>query len=151
MLRLLESTVTLRPAREDDIDYVWSVYADGLKPYLSAWQPWDDADQRERFPRIYDAAHSAIVLCEGRAAGFLTIVAHPRAILLQQFFLGAEFRGQGLGGHLMARLCAEWDEMQRPASLAVLRNNPARHLYERCGFQVNWQGADRYVMLRQPV
>jgi ribosomal protein S18 acetylase RimI-like enzyme len=150
LLRLLESAVTLRPARDDDIDYVWSVYADGLRPYLSAWRPWDEAGQRARFPRIYDSRHSAIVLCDGDRAGFLTIVAHPRSILLQQFFLGPAFRGQGLGGHLMARLCAEWDEMDRPATLAVLKNNPAQHLYRRFGFRTVWQGDDRHYMQRQP-
>ena len=150
MPRLLESTVTLRPARADDLDYVWSVYADGLRPYLSAWRPWDDADQRRRFPRLYDPVHSAIVLCEGAAAGFLTIVGHDSTILLQQFFLGPEFRGQGLGSHLLGRLCAEWDGMDRPVGLAVLKNNPARSLYRRFGFATVWQGSDRYFMQRPP-
>ena len=150
MLRLLETAVTLRPARADDLDYVWSVYADGLRPYLSAYRPWDEADQQARFPRIYDAPHSAIVLCEGRAAGFLTIVANARSILLQQFFLDAAFRGQGLGGHLMGRFCAEWDEMERPVGLAVLKNNPAQHLYRRFGFRAVWQNDDRFFMQRGP-
>jgi len=150
LLRLLETTVTLRPAGDDDLDYVWSVYADGLRPYLSAYRPWDEAGQRQRFPRIYDAAHSAIVLCEGEAAGFLTITGNDRIVLLQQFFLGADFRGQGLGSHLLDRLCAEWDEMERPVSLAVLKNNPAQHLYRRFGFRIVWQNDDRYFMQRQP-
>lgn len=109
MLRLLETSVTLRPAQPDDLDFVWSVYADGLRPYLSAYRPWDEDGQRQRFPRLYDAAHSAIVLCEGTAAGFVTIVGHDSTILLQQFFLGPDFRGQGLGSHLLGRFCAEWD------------------------------------------
>src|SRR3546814_19212244 len=70
VLRLLDTTVTLRPAQPGDLDFVWSVYADGLRPYLSTYRPWDEAGQRQRFPRLYDAAHSAIVLCEGVAAGF---------------------------------------------------------------------------------
>lgn len=150
MLRLLESSVTLRPAQPDDLDFVWSVYADGLRPYLSAYRPWDEDGQRLRFPRLYDAGHSAIVLCEGTAAGFVTIVGHDSTILLQQFFLGPDFRGQGLGGHLLARFCAEWDGMDRPVSLAVLKNNPAQHLYRRFGFAPAWQSDDRFFMLRPP-
>ncbi|MFC3674619.1 GNAT family N-acetyltransferase [Ferrovibrio xuzhouensis] len=150
MLRLLETSVTLRPAQPDDLDFVWSVYADGLRPYLSAYRPWDEAGQRQRFPRLYDAAHSAIVLCEGVAAGFVTIVGHDSTILLQQFFLDAAFRGQGLGGHLLNRFCAEWDEMDRPVSLAVLKNNPAQQLYRRFGFAPTWQSDDRFFMLRPP-
>jgi len=146
---ILAATVTLRPAGADDLDFVWPVYAEGIRPYL-AGGPWDEAVQAARFARIYDPVHSAIVLCGDTPAGWLTIVGHDSTILLQQFFVAAAFRGQGLGGHLLARLCAEWDDMDRPVTLAVLKTNPARRLYRRFGFSTYWAGDDRYFMLRPP-
>ncbi|WP_370156761.1 N-acetyltransferase family protein [Ferrovibrio sp.] len=146
----LDAAVLLRPAVPADFGFAWSVYADGLRPHLSAWRCWEDADQQRRFARIYDPVHSAIVLCAGEAAGFLTITGHESTILLQQFFLAAGFRGRGLGSHLLGRLCAEWNDMDRPVSLAVLQNNPAQNLYRRHGFATYWQNDDRFFMLRPP-
>lgn len=40
--------------------------------------------------------------------------------------------------------------MDRPVSLAVLKNNPAQHLYRRFGFAPTWQNDDRFFMLRPP-
>ena len=128
----------------------YSLKCESIRDGSLTQESWRKSGQRQRFPRIYDAAHSAIVLCEGEAAGFLTITGNDRIVLLQQFFLGADFRGQGLGSHLLDRLCAEWDEMERPVSLAVLKNNPAQHLYRRFGFRIVWQNDDRYFMQRQP-
>src|SRR3546814_16047544 len=98
----------------------------------------------------YTTLFRSIVLCEGVAAGFVTIVGHDSTILLQQFFLDAAFRGQGLGGHLLGRFCSEWDEMDRPVSLAVLKNNPAQQRYRRFGFAPTRQSDDRLFLLPPP-
>lgn len=147
---LLAAAITLRPAMIDDRDFAWSVYADGIRPYMAAYMAWDDTDQAARFARIYDHRHSAIVLHDDRPAGWLTVVGHDSTILLQQFFIAGAYRGHGIGSHLLAGLCAEWDGMDRPVSLAVLKNNPAQRLYLRFGFRTYWQNADRHFMLRPP-
>ncbi|WP_300300401.1 GNAT family N-acetyltransferase [Ferrovibrio sp.] len=147
---LLANSITLRPARAADIGFVWPVYADGIGPYLSGYRAWNEGEEAVRFRRIYDPVHSAIVLCDCVDAGWLTVVHHDSAILLQQFFIAAAFRGRGLGTELLSRLCAEWDGMDRPVALAVLKNNPAQTLYARFGFTTYWQNDDRYFMLRTP-
>src|SRR3546814_12559356 len=86
----------------------------------------------------YTTLFRSIVLCEGVAAGFVTIVGHDSTILLQQFFLDAAFRGQGLGCHMLARFCSEWVDMDRPVSLAVLKINPAQKLSQPFGFAPTW-------------
>ncbi|HEX6978762.1 MAG TPA: GNAT family N-acetyltransferase [Alphaproteobacteria bacterium] len=143
-------SVTLRPATTADLDFVWRVYAEGIGPYLSAYQSWKTVEQKPRFARIYDPRHSAIVLCEGADAGFLTTVGYENTIVLQQFFIAEEFRSQGLGSTLLGRLREEWDEMAQPVSLAVLKNNPAQRLYRRFGFSVYWQNDSRLFMVRRP-
>lgn len=144
------TSITLRPARADDLDFAWSIYAEGIQPFASAYYRWDEADQAARFARIYDWRHSVIVQCDGRDAGWFTITRTERAIWLQQFFIAVEFRDMGIGSYLLERLCEEWDETKQIASLMVLRNNPARHLYARFGFRAIRRNDSCDFMLRRP-
>lgn len=150
MATTYDLSITLRPAMADDIEFVWRVYSEGIGPYLSAYQTWKTVEQKPRFARIYDPRHSAIVLCEGEEAGFLTVVGYDNTIVLQQFFIAEAFRDQGIGSALLARLCEDWDDMAQPVSLAVLKNNPAQKLYRRFGFSAYWQNDSRYFMVRRP-
>ncbi|MDO4796813.1 MAG: GNAT family N-acetyltransferase [Coriobacteriales bacterium] len=58
--------------------------------------------------------------------------------------LYAPYRGHGVGGAMMRRML---DELQRAgyarASLSVQKENPALRLYERLGFRIVGDGADK--------
>lgn len=53
---LLAAAITLRPAMIDDRDFAWSVYADGIRPYMAAYMAWDDTDQAARCPHLRSPA-----------------------------------------------------------------------------------------------
>jgi ribosomal protein S18 acetylase RimI-like enzyme len=55
------------------------------------------------------------------------------------------WRGRGLGTRLLAHLLSDLDG---PVSLSVSKGNPARRLYERCGFRVEGHHGNAYTMLR---
>ena len=46
-----------------------------------------------------------------------------------------EFRGKGIGTHLLTKIIDEGKEKQLPISLHAKKNNPARALYARMGFE----------------
>ena len=56
------------------------------------------------------------------------------------------YRGHGIGGQLMIRLIEAARASYPAISLSVSPGNPARHLYERCGFQTIEQRGDSLVM-----
>ena len=62
-----------------------------------------------------------------------------------------EFRGRGIGTALVTELFAEADASGRSVSIHVERNNPARRLYERLGFQDVGEHGVYQLMERAPV
>jgi ribosomal protein S18 acetylase RimI-like enzyme len=60
----------------------------------------------------------------------------------------SEFRGQRVGSLLMGSLIAKAQSTgERALSLSVHRDNPARRLYARLGFEVEREETDTYTML----
>ena len=60
----------------------------------------------------------------------------------------SEFRGQRVGSLLMGSLIAKAESGgERGLSLSVHRDNPARRLYARLGFEVEQEHGDTYTML----
>jgi len=58
-----------------------------------------------------------------------------------------EFRGQGVGSTLLARLVHQARQRAYGLSLSVSQNNPVRSLYRRLGFDVVDRRGDSLVML----
>lgn len=88
-------------------------------------------DYRRRFP----AMEESIVLADGDAAGRLYVARNRNEIRLVDISLLPAFRGQGIGGRLLARLQDESQRSGLPLHLHVLQGNPAGALYRRLGFQ----------------
>jgi ribosomal protein S18 acetylase RimI-like enzyme len=66
-----------------------------------------------------------------------------RAYIVSEVHVAPEFRGKGLGRVLMERA----EERARAAGYKVMAlhtrtNNPARHLYERCGYELAGEATD---------
>jgi ribosomal protein S18 acetylase RimI-like enzyme len=58
--------------------------------------------------------------------------------------------GQGIGTRLLQMLLQTADNAGLIARLDVLKVNPARRLYERCGFTIIGENDHFYHMERQP-
>lgn len=83
-------------------------------------------------------------ILSGPVRGFGNIDTHTPEFAISVL---PEYRGRGVGSRLMRDMIA-WlrrDGAAR-ASLSVQRSNPARHLYERLGFETVKAGSDELVM-----
>ena len=72
----------------------------------------------------------------------------PREIVLQQLFVVPERQGAGLGTQVLKDLLRRWEPTGKPIVLTVLKNNPARRLYERLGFAVVGEVGVKFEMRR---
>jgi len=138
--------VELRPAVPADDRFLYELYADTRATEL-AGLPWDaaamEAFLRMQFAarnRAYatahpDAAHD-VVLVDGDAAGALWVDRAGEEIALVDIALLERHRGHGVGRRLLESLIAEARERGRAVRLSVVRDNPARRLYERLGFRL---------------
>ena len=135
-----------RPITQDDLPFLESLFAD-IRSKEVASTGWPIERQHSFLAEQFDFQHryytahfttAAFLLLSraGRPVGRLYVQASGGVLSLIDISLVAEVRGQGLGGALLARLCALADANGMRVSLAVEPDNPARRLYERHGFVV---------------
>jgi len=152
---------TLRAATNNDIDFLFSLYASTRRNEMAAWG-WN-TQQEEAFLRIqfnaqslwyeraYDQADHSIVMFGQQRGGRWIVLRTEREILLVDIALLPEFQNCGLGTGLMHRLIRESEETGQALRLQVARNNPARRLYERLGFLSVGEDQMYCQMERKPI
>ena len=140
----LPEGVTLRPIGEEDLDFLYRLYASTREEELAVVD-WP-AEQKEAFLRQQFAAQHAwyqehyagasfdVVEVAGRPAGRLYVARWERELRLVDVSLLPEHRGSGLGTALVSRVLAEAAAAGKPVTIHVERVNPAQRLYRRLGF-----------------
>lgn len=136
--------VTLRPVTADDREFLIGVYGSTRDEELSQ-VAWADG-QREAFVRMqFDAQDTQyrlhnprgsfdVIEVDGRPAGRLYVDRRPDDIRIIDIALIPEFRGEGIGGQLIARVLDEAAASGRTVSIHVEIHNRAAELYARMGF-----------------
>jgi len=140
-------TIDLRAARSEDYAFALGLYVETIKPYTVAFMPWVNAVENARFARLWAPADSRIITLDGQDIGWVEASDTGAEIFLKQFYLHPALQRQGIGTDVMRRLIAEWQA--RPIVLTVLKNNPARRLYERLGFAVTGETDMKFMMRRE--
>jgi ribosomal protein S18 acetylase RimI-like enzyme len=140
-------TIDLRPAKTEDYAFALDLYVETIKPYTIAFMPWVNTVENARFARLWSPPDTRIVTRDGEAIGWLEASDTGAEIFLKQFYLCPALQRQGIGTDVMQRLIVEWQA--RPIVLTVLKNNPARRLYERLGFAVIGETDMKFMMRRE--
>lgn len=107
-----------------------------MKPLTAALMPWDENKQSAGFAEQWKLQDVQIITVEGRTVGWLQAAETASEIFLQQLFVSPDYQGQGIGSKVLQTLLKSWERTGKPVVLTVLKNNPARRLYERHGFVV---------------
>ena len=150
----MSAAYRLRPARDEDRDLLFSVYASTRAEELAP-VPWTAeakdaflqqqfAAQHAHYREHYPGAAFLVIEAAGVPAGRLYVARWPREIRIMDIALLPEHRRRGIGTAILADLLSEAAATGKVASIHVERNNPALGLYERLGFRT---AADRGVYL----
>lgn len=139
-----EETVSLRPVRADDAEFLLHVYA-GTREAELAISGWDQAQQdafvRMQFAaqqRYYGAAfpqgEHSIILVDGQPVGRIYTADCEDEIRILDITLVPERRGRGVGTPLIKEVLARGQRSGKPVQIYVENFNPALRLFERLGF-----------------
>ncbi|HWF52034.1 MAG TPA: GNAT family N-acetyltransferase [Solirubrobacteraceae bacterium] len=142
--------VALRPATVADECFLFGLYASTRQVELAA-TGWDErakgaflrmqfAAQRRSYGADYPRASFDVIIVAGRPAGRLCVDRDADAIHVIEIALLPEFRDRGVGTQILEGLLEEGAAVGRLVSLRVERDNRARRLYERLGFQLARDG-----------
>jgi ribosomal protein S18 acetylase RimI-like enzyme len=116
--------------------FALSLYLESMGPYTAELMVWDEARQRAGFAQQWRPRDVRIIMLEGREVGWLQVSETEAELHLQQLFVAPPYQRRGIGGEVLRRLLHERRGAGKSVVLTVLKNNPARRLYERVGFTV---------------
>jgi ribosomal protein S18 acetylase RimI-like enzyme len=128
--------VTLRQAEAKHYDFALQLYLPGMRPYMQELNVWDEQQQRASFAAQWKREEVQIISVDGNDVGWLQVAELPTEIRLQKFFVSPQYQRSGIGSEVLSKLLATWRSTGKKIVLKVLKNNPARRLYERLGFSV---------------
>jgi GNAT superfamily N-acetyltransferase len=140
----LPRSITLRPVRPDDAEFLREVYASTRREELAA-TGWDSAQQEDfinmqfeaehqLYPQQYPRATHEIILLDGQPIGRLMVERVEEAIRGVDIALLPEYRSAGYGGLLIRKLLDEATQTGKPFRIQVVKWNRAVRLYQRLGF-----------------
>jgi ribosomal protein S18 acetylase RimI-like enzyme len=138
--------IDLRRATEEHYQFALELYLSTMRPYTEELMVWDEAKQRGSFAAQWRLEEVQIITVDGVDVGWIQVAESPTEIRLQQFFISPDQPRAGIGTDVLRKLLATWRAAEKPVALNVLKNNPARRLYERVGFSVVGEAGVKYEM-----
>lgn len=141
--------LTRRAAREDDVPFLRELRAQTMNPHqLAMGIAFTEEEHERRVRSFFDSAQ--ILEIDGEPVGLLKILREPDVWHIVQIQISPAHQGAGIGGALIRSLMDEARAAGVPLALTVLKQNPARRLYERLGFTTVGEDEIEYEM-RCPV
>lgn len=143
--------LTLRKAVESDIPYLLSLRELTMHPYL---EPLDTQaiTQESAIKRVrYHFECAKMIELEGKTIGLFKAKfddsMNQWELIQIQIQIHPDYQNQSVGHHIIGMLIAQAKNTKSNIYLSVLKNNPARNLYETFGFKVIETIGDEYKML----
>jgi ribosomal protein S18 acetylase RimI-like enzyme len=138
-------TVTLRPVRDEDREFLAALYASTRTEEMSQ-VPWTTEQKAQflamqfeaqtwHYSQEYDPAGFFVIEHEARPVGRLYRELQGSDVHIIDISIVPEMRGLGLGTMLLQEILDEAASQKRTASIYVEHFNPARRLYDRLGFR----------------
>ena len=141
---------TTRQATPEDKEFLYclnrAAYEDLVRKQFGEW---DEAWQRQYFERKWEPQKYEIVEQAGRRIGALSVLRTNEEVRILEIQLLPEFQGRGIGSELLQREFRYADARAVPVRLQVLRENRAKTLDERLGFQICGETDTHFLMARR--
>jgi len=109
---------------------------------------WSDTGERNK--AADELNHARIVMIGEKEIGVIKIVPREQEFHLHQMQILPEFQKKGIGETLVRELIILSEKTFIPITLYVIKNTPAKRLYDRSGFIVTDEYQHHFRMCRFP-
>ena len=138
--------VEVRQAEEADGPFLLDTYLAVMRPYVEWAWGWDEEFQRAGFSKSLRIEDFRLVVVDGLRAGGICVRRERGERTLQMLILAPEFQGKGVGSSLVAAEVEAAQSSGEKLNLWVIKNNPAKRMYERLGFAMVGEDDARHLM-----
>ncbi len=127
--------IALRAAAQEDMPFLLALWQEAMSEHFAAaGVPQAEENPMARLLMRFECA--TIVSCEGRDIGLLKVARDNGDWQLLQILISPDVQKRGVGAGLIRAVIAEARSCGASLRLSVLKQNPAKALYHRLGFQV---------------
>lgn len=141
---VLQHCLQYRPITDNDQAFLLGLYASTRVDEM-AIVPWTDEQKSEFVSMQFNAQHTFyqqqfnqasfdIVLLGEQMIGRLYVDRREQEIRIIDIAILPDYRRQGIGQQLLQTLLNEAAQSDKAVTIHVEKNNPARSLYDRLGF-----------------
>ncbi len=145
----MKPEITLRDASSADETFLLRLRKLTMTEHLlNAGVPIDDGTHLQRIRSKFEDAK--VIRAREDDVGLLKLSRADAEWHVHQLQLIPEHQGRGIGNAVLRRVLAEAEQANVAVSLSVMRENPARRLYERLGFAYVGETNQDLKMLWRP-
>jgi ribosomal protein S18 acetylase RimI-like enzyme len=134
--------VAVRPAKLEDIDFSWGLYAEAVKPFIAPYisthqkREWIDEHEKASFAKWWTPENTSIIMLGKSPVGWLHFEETDAEITLVNFCVSGEFRRRGIASRVLGMLLEGWKGKRKPILHSVLKQSPCKEFFESRGFKV---------------
>jgi ribosomal protein S18 acetylase RimI-like enzyme len=129
--------VTLRPATDQDREFLYTLHCATMREAIEKTWGWDDTWQRDAFDQRLNEYTVSVIVVDSRPVGSVWLERRPDSLYVHDFEVTPSQQCHGIGSAVVGLVVDQGAGLGLPIVLSVLTANPrARALYERLGFTV---------------
>lgn len=138
--------ITFKPALSEHIEYLLGLRVDTMNEHLkSAGIFLSDSEHLARVKDNFE--HFFLIYKMDNLIGAIKLVEHENSLEIMQLQIHPQFQGIGLGRQVMNKVILQAGG--KSVVLNVLKQNPAKRLYLKLGFEVIGEDDFEYHMKRE--
>lgn len=122
--------IALRPATNEDLEWLSPFYEALMRPVVELTHPWDET----KLSKMLSRGAASVVMPQGMDIGFFRVDDSADCIYLGDIQIHPHHQNKGIGTRLLRGLKLRAAREGRPIRLRVLKGNPAMEFYRRLGF-----------------
>jgi ribosomal protein S18 acetylase RimI-like enzyme len=131
------SAFRLRPTASTDFPFAWPLYRELMQPLtVELLGRWNETGQKRVVEAALAQEGTFIIALDGSDAGWLQVSESSDSVYLGQLYLAPGSQNRGIGTVIVTELMDKARGAGKTLNLDVMKNNRARFLYQRLGFQV---------------
>lgn len=143
-------SIELIPAVEADRAFFRATHHAAYRDVIEAMFGWDEAKQDAYADSDFDQRNPHIILYNDDRAGVIGWQDKPDHLWFGPLFILPDYQGQGIGSKLVNDFIKRAQSHGKPLRLQTLRRNDgAKRLYEKLGFQVT-ETTDSHWQMQYP-